>query len=115
MAALAEGRKKVPGASLAYAVVGGTVFRDSGFPLADAEVTLEVAVADTSTPKSKAKKLKTLSSPRGEFSFRVPPVPGKYRVAVSAKGFQAAEKVVQIEGGTERVDATFSLSTESKH
>ena len=116
MAAAAEGRKKARGASLEYAIVGGTVFRDNGFTLAEAEVTLEVAAAEPSAvPKGKLKKLKTLSSPRGEFSFRVAPVPGKYRVAVSAKGFQAAEKVVEINGGTERVDATFSLSPESKH
>ena len=91
------------------------MFRDDGFTLAVAEVTLAVVSAEPSGPKAKLKKLKTLSSPRGEFSFRVPPVPGKYRVTVFVKGFQAAEKVVEIQGGTERVDATFSLSPESKH
>ena len=112
--AAAEGKKKPEGA-LEYAVVGGTVFRDNGFALADAEVTLAEAKESAANAKAKVKKLKATSSPRGEFSFRVPPLAGKYRVSVSAKGFQSAEKVVEIQGGSERVDATFSLSSESKH
>jgi Carboxypeptidase regulatory-like domain len=99
-----------------YAVVAGTVFRDNGFALAEAEVTLEVAdAAPAPARKSKVKKLKTLSSPRGEFTFRVPPVAAKYRVTVAAKGFRMADKVVEVQGGSERVDATFTLSPESKH
>ncbi len=114
VAAAAEGKKKpAAGAPLEFAVVGGTVFRDSGFALAEAEVTLAVEGAEPA--KGKIKKLKTVSSPRGEFSFRVPPVAARYRVGVFHKGFQAAEKVVEIQGGSERVDATFNLSPESKH
>ena len=94
-----------------YAVVAGTVFRDNGFALAGAEVALEISPA----PSKKAKKLQTVSSPRGEFSFRVPPVVAKYKISVSAKGFQAADKVVEIQGASERADATFTLSPESKH
>jgi hypothetical protein len=76
------------------------------------------AVAPPAAGKSKAKvkKLKTVSSPRGEFTFRVPPVEMKYRISVTAKGFSPAEKIVAVEGGpTERVDANFTLSPESKH
>jgi len=96
-----------------YAVVAGTVFRDNGFALPEADVTLEVD--GPPAPKSKVKKLKAVSSPRGEFTFRVPPVATKYKVTVSAKGFRMAEKVVEVQGGSERVDATFNLSPESKH
>ena len=116
-AASAQGKKKSSAAQAAseYAVVSGTVFRDSGLALPEAEVTLEVVQDPPVVSKSKMKKLKAMTSPRGEFAFRVPPVAMKYRVAVSARGFQAAEKVVEVQGGSERVDATFSLSPESKH
>ena len=98
-----------------FAVVGGTVFRDSGFALAGAEITLEPDPPATPGTKAKVKKLKSASSPRGEFTFRVPPVAARYRVTVSAKGFQSADKVVEVAGGAERVDATFTLAPESKH
>ena len=112
--AVADGKKKPVGGP-EYAVVGGTVFRDNGFALADAEVTLEIVPDAGSTgSKSKVKKLKSTTSPRGEFTFRVPAAPAKYRVAVSMKGFRPGEKMVEIQGGPERVDATFSLSPESK-
>jgi hypothetical protein len=99
-----------------YAIVAGTVFRDSGLALPEAEITLEIVdpSAGEPKPKSKVKKLRAVSSPRGEFSFRVPPVAMKYKVTVAAKGFRPAEKIVEIEGASERVDATFSLSPESK-
>ena len=114
----ADGKKKPKtpeGAAAAqeYAIVGGTVFRDTGFTLADAEVTLEVLPTEGTT--SKIKKLKAATSPRGEFTFRVAPVAMKYRVSVSSKGYRTAEKIVEMQGGPERVDATFNLLPESKH
>jgi hypothetical protein len=118
LAAPADGKKKPANAAGAeeFSVVGGTVFRDSGLTLGEAEVTLEVAPdpSASANPKSKIRKLKTVSSPRGEFTFRVPPVPAKYKVSVSAKGFHPADKIVEIQGASERVEATFSLSPESK-
>jgi len=100
-----------------FAIVGGTVFRDNGFALADAELTLEIVRtgAGEAKSKSKVKKLKAASSPRGEFTFRVPPVEAKYRVTASARGFAPQEKIVEVGGGSERVEVNFSLSTESKH
>ena len=103
-----------------FAIVGGTVFRDSGMSLPEALVTLEpasgaVEAAAPKSKKSKVRKLTAVSSPRGEFTFRVPPVAMKYRVTVSAKGYQSAEKIVETGGGSERVDATFTLAPESKH
>ena len=116
-AAPAQGKKKAPAAQAAteFAVVSGTVFRESGLALPEADVTLEVVRDPPVAAKAKVKKLRAMTSPRGEFAFRVPPVAMKYRVSVSAKGFQAAEKVVEVQGGSERVDATFSLAPESKH
>ena len=113
----ADGKKKSDGAS-DYAIVAGTVFRDNGLSLSEAEVTIEVAPepgAPAPAGKSRVKKLKAITSSRGEFSFRVPPVQARYKVSVAAKGFQPADKVIEIQGGAERADATFSLSPESKH
>lgn len=109
----------------AFSIVGGTVFRDNGLSLPGAEVTLEPVAADPAQPaatavatkaksKSKLKPLQAISSPRGEFTFRVPPVAAKYRVSAKARGFRGDSKVVEISGGGERVEATFSLSPESK-
>ena len=108
-------KKPAPAATGEFAVVGGTVFRDNGFAMADANVTLEVIQDPPLAAKSKMKKLKAVTSPRGEFTFRVPPTAMKYRVSILAKGFQPAEKIVEVESGSERVDATFTLSPESKH
>jgi hypothetical protein len=115
-ASWADGKKPKTGegsTTQEYAVVAGTVFRDNGFALAEAEVTLEIDAS--ATGKSRARKLKATTSPRGEFAFRVPPAAMKYRVTVTAKGFRIAEKVVEVQGSSERVDATFNLSPESKH
>ena len=99
-------------AAESYAIVGGTVFRDSGFALPEAQVTLEPD--GNSGGKKKSRKLTAVSSPRGEFTFRVPPVAAKYKVAVAAKGFAPEEKIVEMHGGEERVEATFTLSPQSK-
>jgi Carboxypeptidase regulatory-like domain len=103
--AAAEGPS--PPKDAAYAVVAGTVFRDSGFSLSGATVTLAVKDAP------KVKKLQSVSDARGEFAFRVPPVAGTYVVRASMKGFQPAEKEASVTG-EERVEVTLMLSSESK-
>jgi len=91
-----------------YAIVAGTVFRDPGFALPDASVVLMLR------GDPKAKKLQqAVSSPRGEFAFRVPPEPATYVVKASAKGYQAEEKEAVI-SGEERVEVTLTLVPESK-
>jgi Carboxypeptidase regulatory-like domain len=90
-----------------YAIVAGTVFRDPGFAQAGASVVLALKSAPT-------KKLQQqTSSPRGEFSFRVPPGPKTYLVTATLKGFQAAREEIEIQG-QEQINATLLLVPESK-
>ncbi len=98
----AAGKKPEP-----YAVVAGTVFREDGFSLPGASVTL--------LPKDapKGKKLEAMSDARGEFAFRVPAGAAAYVVKAARKGFQPAEKEASV-SGEGRVDVTLILSVESK-
>lgn len=90
-----------------YAIVAGTVFRQDGFLLPGASVTL--------LPKdvSKGKKLEAVSDARGEFAFRVPARVAAYVVKAVRKGFQPAEKDASV-SGEGRVEVTLILSAESK-
>lgn len=94
-----------------FALVAGTVFREPGFALPGAEVSLKPEPDAQSTVKVKPAKL--ISSPRGEFVFRVPAAPMRYTVSVKAQGFREQSKPVTI-SGDERVDVFFRLETESK-
>ena len=98
----AAGKKPEP-----QAIVAGTVFREDGFSLSGASVTL--------LPKDapKAKKLEAVSDARGEFAFRVPAEGATYVVKAVRKGFQPAEKEASV-SGEGRVDVTLILSVESK-
>lgn len=100
--------KNAPGE---FAIVGGTVFRDPGFALPGAEVTL-VPVPPAGSHQ-KVKKLKAVSSPRGEFAFRVPPGPMQYTLSVTCKGFKPEEKTASIQS-FERIDVNFLLTEEAK-
>jgi carboxypeptidase family protein len=104
------GQKKAESES--YAVVSGTVFRDPGFALPNATVTLIPAPAEES-PKSKIKKQETVCNSRGEFAFRLPPVSMRYTVRAAAKGYSDEEKSVEVEGEA-RVNVNFSLHEKSK-
>jgi uncharacterized GH25 family protein len=95
-----------------HAVVAGTVFRENGFSLPGATVTLTVKDAP-GVPKTKTKKLQSVSDSRGEFAFRVPPGAGTYVVRASLKGFQPVEKEASV-SGEERVEVTIMLPAESK-
>jgi hypothetical protein len=63
-------------------------------------------------PKAK-KLLQATTTPRGEFSFRVPPTPATYVVKASLKGFKPDEKEATI-SGEDRLDVTLTLVPESK-
>ena len=95
-----------------YAVVSGTVFRDPGFALPNATVTLTPAPSQAA-PSAKFKKQQTVCNARGEFVFRVPPVSMHYTVRAAAKGYRDDEKPIDVEGEA-RVEVTFSLHEESK-
>jgi carboxypeptidase family protein len=90
-----------------HAVVAGSVFRESGFSLPGATVTL------MAKGSAKGKGLKSVTDARGEFAFRVPPAVGNYVVTASMKGFKPVQAEASV-GGEERVDVTLVLSTESK-
>jgi hypothetical protein len=89
------------------AVIAGTVFRDPGFAQPGASVFLSLKSAP-------AKKLQhQLSSPRGEFTFRIPPGPNRYLVTATLKGFQTAREEIEIQD-QEQINATLLLVPESK-
>jgi len=61
-----------------------------------------------------AKKLQhQISSPRGEFTFRVPAGANSYVVTATLKGFQTARQEIDIQG-EEQINATLLLVPESK-
>jgi Carboxypeptidase regulatory-like domain len=94
-----------------YVLLDGTVFRESGFALPNAEV---VVVPDPPPdPRQKVKKFEAVSDSRGEFAFRLPTTGTRYIVKVRAKGFRNEEKSVTVQG-EDRVSVTFQLHEESK-
>jgi hypothetical protein len=109
LATQAAKKKVVPEA---YGLVSGTVFRESGYTLPNADVTLLPDPQPDSAPL-KVKKLQAVSDPRGEFVFRVPPASMRYSVKVAAKGYLSQQKSVTVQG-EERIEVTFQLQPESK-
>lgn len=100
--------RKIPPA---YAVVAGTVFRDTGVSLPGAEVELVPGENPEAAPK--IKKMKLVTDARGEFAFRVPAAPAEYRLAVRAAGYKAGQKQVAVQG-EERQDVFFRLEPASQ-
>ena len=100
-----EKRKKPMAAT---AVVAGTVFRDPGFALAGAEITLALEKAPP-----KARNQKTVSDARGEYAFRVPAEQSRYTVSVKANGFEGQQKTAEVNGEV-RVDVFFQLKPVAK-
>lgn len=106
----AFGEKKRAPAS--YALIAGTVFRDTGLSLAGAEVTL---LAQQGPGRAgKPKKITVLADSRGEFAVRVPAAPMRYNVSARAPGYQPQEKSVSV-SGEDRVDVFFRLEPASKY
>ena len=104
------GKKK--GEPESYALVSGTVFRDPGFALPNAAVTLIPNPSQEASAR-KIKKAQTVCNSRGEFVFRIPAVRMQYIVRAAAKGYREEEKPIEVEGEG-RVEVTFSLREESK-
>lgn len=95
-----------------YGVVGGTVFRESGYALRGAEVVLSPDRQPGQDPV-KIRSPKAISDGRGEFAFRVPVSAMRYTVSAHLKGFEPRQKSVDIEG-EQRVDVTLVLPAVSK-
>lgn len=91
-----------------YAVIAGTVFRDSGLAFAGVEVELI-----PSQPGKKNKKQVFRTNGRGEFAFRVPAAPMEYSIGVKPDGYRPDLKRVKIVGD-ERVEHNFLLDRASK-
>lgn len=89
-------------------VIAGTVFRDPGYALPEATVTL----VRRDDPKHK-KLAEQTTSFRGEFVIHVPATPAVYVVKASAKGFRAEEKEASVTG-LDRVDLMFTLEPETR-
>lgn len=89
-------------------VIAGSVFRDPGFALPEATVTL----VRRDDPKHK-KLAEESTTYRGEFVFHVPAEPAVYVVKASAKGYRAEEKEAAVTG-TDRIELTFTLELQNK-
>ena len=105
-------KKKEKAAAQPYAVLGGTVFRESGMSLPGAEVSIVPDPQPGQTPV-KIQNPKAVSDNRGEFAFRVPSTPMRYTVSAKAKGFEGRQKSADIEGEI-RIDVTLILPAVSK-
>jgi hypothetical protein len=110
--AVGSGGEKKHKAPEAYGIVGGTVFRESGYALPGAEVVITPDPQPGQTPV-KIDRPRAISDNRGEFAFRVPVTPMHYKVKAEMKGFEAQEKAVDVEG-EQRVDVTLILPSVSK-
>ena len=104
----AKDKSKAKTAQQPYATVAGTVYRDPGFALEGAEVTVTPEVEDRDGVKFK--KQQTATNGRGEFAVRVPPVPMKYQVDVKLGRYEPQGQPVQIEG-EQRKELSFVLES----
>lgn len=90
-----------------YAVIRGSVFQESGRTQAGAKVVL----AAKAKPEKKLQE--QISSPQGEFAFRVQPASGEYILTATLKGFETVSKEVEITG-QEQINKTLLLVPASK-
>ena len=67
----------------------------------------------SSKDKPEKKLQEQTSSPRGDFSFRVPPGPSFYIITATMKGFETASKEVEIVA-QEQIHKTLLLVPTSK-
>jgi hypothetical protein len=109
--AMAEAGQRARGPQ-PYALIAGTVFREDGLSLRGARVVLEPQ--GEASRRQRLKKQEALSDARGEFAFRVPPVPSEYLLTATAPGYQSQERKVQVQG-EERIDVFFRLARASKN
>lgn len=84
------------------AVVGGTIFRNTGHALRGAEIVV------TYSESGKKGEWKGLSDARGEFAVRIPAGAASYTVSVKADGFRTQQKSVTF-SADERIDLSFLM------
>jgi hypothetical protein len=104
--AWSRGKDKAREAPVPHAVIAGTTFRPPGFALPGARVRIT-----PESPQSGGTRLRAaeaITSPRGEFAFRVPAVPAKWLVRVDYSGYQTQTRTISI-GAEERVDLSVLL------
>lgn len=112
LTAHADKKSKEKADAQPYAVLAGTVFRESGFALAGAEVMIAPDPQPGQAPV-KIQYPRAISDNRGEFAFRVPAAAMRYTVSAKAKGFEAKQKSADVEGEV-RIDVTLILPAMSK-
>jgi hypothetical protein len=92
-----------------YAVINGAVFDQNGYLLPGARVVIErIPMQNEEVPTL---KLERTANASGEFSFRLPATPARYKLTASAKGFQSQSITVDV-GGTERRHVSIQLTPE---
>lgn len=95
-------------APIAYSVIAGSVFRESGHAVPGIEVVLL-----PSKPSKKNKRQAVFSNGRGEFAFRVPVEEMEYSLIVKTDAYLPETKHVKIVG-EERVEQNFLLERSPK-
>lgn len=86
-------------------IINGSAYNQQGFALYGAKVKIERVLSDGST-----KKLDSgYTSRSGEFTFRFPEEPAKYRVTVSAKGVESTKDIEVEEAAIYRVALTLEI------
>lgn len=96
-------RRKQP---QSYAVIAGTVFQETGMSLPGAQIT--VTALESEGGRKVTKAVRGTSNAQGEFAIRVPAGSMRYNVKAEARGFEPAEKEVQVEWD-QRVEVFFRL------
>jgi hypothetical protein len=104
--ASAKGKDKAREAPAPYAVIAGTTFRPPGFALPGATVRISPETPESSGIRLKAAE--AVTSPRGEFAFRVPAVPAHWLVRVQCNGYHAQTRTLSIDA-EQRLDLSFLL------
>lgn len=104
-------KKKEKPAAEPFAVIAGTTYRPPGLSLPGVRVRVRPEKAEKAAAPFKA--VDAVTDTRGEFAIRVPAVPGKWSVDVSANGYQPKSTSVTIEG-EQRLELSFVLEPETK-
>lgn len=92
-------------------LVRGSVFNLNGQTLSGVRVVIQRIPNDEEAKEGKKVKARTkeyVTNQRGEFAFRLPTEPARYKVSASAPGFKTDSKVVDV-SGSEAVPVALTL------